>query len=179
IPSLLLAIPRNPITAIGIPVVFGMMSGSSTGKAVRGKWYKSLRFPPGRPPEVAFPFVWSTLYAGMGYASYIAVHNYDSLSSRSADRDRALISTGLWLYYGQLALNFSWSTLFFSKKKIGVALIDSITLTSMSIYMTKLFHNATDGATTWFLGPYCAWLLYATYLQTGTWWLNRGRNIAR
>ena len=37
--SLLLAAPRNVFTAIGLPLVVGMYSGSYTPKAANGKWY--------------------------------------------------------------------------------------------------------------------------------------------
>lgn len=37
--SLLLAVPRNVFTAVGLPLVVGMYSGSYTEKAARGKWY--------------------------------------------------------------------------------------------------------------------------------------------
>lgn len=37
--SVLLAIPRNPVTAVGVPFVFGMLSGSPTKNIIRGQWY--------------------------------------------------------------------------------------------------------------------------------------------
>lgn len=40
IPSVLLAIPRNPVTAVGLPLVLGVLSGAGTANAVRGQWYK-------------------------------------------------------------------------------------------------------------------------------------------
>lgn len=38
--SILFAIPRNPVTAVGVPFVFGMLSGSPARKALKGNWYK-------------------------------------------------------------------------------------------------------------------------------------------
>ncbi|TCD68194.1 hypothetical protein EIP91_011366 [Steccherinum ochraceum] len=170
LPDILLAVPRNPVVAVGLPLTFGMLSGSPTRDAVKGPWYNNLQFPPGRPPSQIFPFVWSALYASMGYASHLAVRAHDAaLTSEVQDAT----ATGLLLYFGQLSLNFAWTTLFFVRNEVELALADSVLMTGMSLYMTKLFHGPTNGRTTWFLAPYCAWLSYATYINAGTWWLNR------
>jgi tryptophan-rich sensory protein len=47
---------------------------------------QSLSFPPGRPPGWAFPVVWTTLYASMGYASYLATVALQS--AEAVDRPR-------------------------------------------------------------------------------------------
>ncbi|KAF8897602.1 TspO/MBR-like protein [Infundibulicybe gibba] len=172
IPNILLAIPRNPITAVGLPLAFGILSGSSTAKVVRGKWYKGLYTPPGRPPRQVFPIVWPMLYLSMGYASHLAVKALDTATSPSA---RADLTLGIALYYAQLGLNCVWSPLFFNWKLLGTALIDSVLLAGTTYYMTKLLDGPTNSKTTYFLIPYCAWLTFATYLNGGIWYLNRGR----
>ncbi|KAI3612192.1 hypothetical protein WG66_012166 [Moniliophthora roreri] len=103
---------------------------------------------PGRPPRQVFPIVWPIL---------------DSLT------------LGIALYYAQLFMNFAWSPLFFNAKQIGLALIDSALMAGTTYYMTKLLDEPTQSKTTYFLLPYCAWLTFATYLNGGIWWLNRGR----
>jgi len=80
IPHILLAIPRNPVTAVGLPLVAGFLSGSPTStKVANSNWYyvrhpffvssvrywqwgKNLEAPPGQPPKEVFPFVWTLLY---------------------------------------------------------------------------------------------------------------------
>ena len=42
--SPLLLAPRNVFTAIGLPLAVGLYSGSYTGDAARGQWYKVPRF---------------------------------------------------------------------------------------------------------------------------------------
>jgi len=171
LPNILLSIPRSPITAVGLPVVFGLLSGSQTRKIVESQWYKALREPPGRPPRQVFPFVWTLLYISMGYASHLAVKSFDS----SVLQTRSDLSLALGLYFAQLGLNFLWSPLFFGLKQIGLALVDCALVTATTIYMTKLLHDSTAGKTTYFLIPYCVWLSFATYLNGGIWWLNRRR----
>ncbi|KAF9534257.1 TspO/MBR-related protein [Crepidotus variabilis] len=170
IPNLLLAIPRNPVTALGLPLALGFLSSSPSSKVANSNWYSNLVAPPGRPAREAFPFVWSLLYLSMGYASHVAVKSLDS-AVLPANRDD--LHTGIALYYGQLALNCLWSPIFFGTHSPGIALVDSVLLTGTTWYMTKLLDRPTNAKATYFLLPYCAWLGYATYLNAGTWWLNR------
>ncbi|KAG9011563.1 hypothetical protein FRB94_008132 [Tulasnella sp. JGI-2019a] len=172
IPHFLIQPLRTPLLAIAIPVVLGTLSGVPTSKVVKGSWYKALYEPPFTPPRLAFPIVWPLLYSAMGYTSHLAVKIHDtSLSPRT----KSLAYRGLQLYWAQLALNFAWTGLFFGAKKKLVALADIASLTGLTYAMTIDLHEATHGATTWFLAPYCAWLTYATYLNTGYWYLNRNR----
>lgn len=39
LPSFLINIPRSPVTALGLPLLLGVLSGSPTGKVVKGPWY--------------------------------------------------------------------------------------------------------------------------------------------
>jgi tryptophan-rich sensory protein len=56
--------------------------------AARSLLVQSLSFPPGRPPGWAFPVVWTTLYASMGYASYLATVALQSADA--VDRPRCV-----------------------------------------------------------------------------------------
>ncbi|KJA30208.1 hypothetical protein HYPSUDRAFT_127124 [Hypholoma sublateritium FD-334 SS-4] len=170
IPNILLAIPRNPITAVGIPLALGFISGSQTSKVSTSNWYHNLNAPPGRPRREVFPFAWTILYLAMGYASHIAVK---ALDSTVLEGNRNDLSLGIALYYGQLGLNYLWSPLFFNQQQMGLALIDSVLLTGTTWYMTKLLDRPTNAKATYFLLPYCAWLGFATYLNAGYWWLNQ------
>ncbi|KZS97970.1 TspO/MBR-like protein [Sistotremastrum niveocremeum HHB9708] len=170
LPAIFIAIPRNPVLAVGLPLALGTLSGLPTSNVVKTAWYQNLRSPPGRPPNGAFPIVWSTLYIAMGYASRLAVKALDS-SLLPATQDT--LRTALALYWGQLALNLLWTPLFFGLKRPGLALLDCTALTGTTVYLTTLLHEPTGGQSTWLLAPYCAWLGWATYLNAGIWWLNR------
>lgn len=39
VPNILLAIPRNPVTALGLPLALGFLSGSPASKEANSKWY--------------------------------------------------------------------------------------------------------------------------------------------
>ncbi|KAF5344079.1 hypothetical protein D9758_008868 [Tetrapyrgos nigripes] len=121
-----------------------------------------------KPSQLCGPFSTSVMFSlplvtaamidihsckAMGYASHLAVKAFDASISPSAQDDLQL---GLTLYYAQLAMNFAWTPLFFNSKR-------------------ALFDKHTNGQTTYFLLPYCLWLTYATYLNGGIWWLNKGK----
>ncbi len=79
------------------------------------------------------------------------------------------------------------------KNQLGLALIDSVLLAGTTFCMTvcicqlhgsrveitlwlqKLLDGPTKSQSTYLLLPYCAWLTFATYLNGGIWWLNRGQ----
>ncbi|KIJ20239.1 hypothetical protein PAXINDRAFT_96476 [Paxillus involutus ATCC 200175] len=172
---MLYATLRNPVTAVALPLIFGTLSGSGTRKTVRSEWYQSLRPPLGRPPQQVFRIIWPVLYIFMGYASHIAVQAFDEAKTVNT---RSSLSFALALYYLQLAMNCLWSPLYFGAKKIGWALVDSVALLGINVYMTGLLHHLTDGKTSVFLVPYCAWLTFATYLNGGSWFLNTQNNGA-
>ena len=80
---------------------------------------------PGPPPGWVFPVVWTSLYAGMGWAAHVAVRALDT-SPRIAVRHAASLSLGLW--YGQFALNMAWTPLFFGARRTKTALVDIVAL---------------------------------------------------
>lgn len=90
--------------AIILPNIGGYINGRITRDQLK-PWYESIRKPSFNPPNWVFAPVWTSLYTGIGYASYLVWR--DGVEVESAR------TCALALYGSQLALNMIWSPLFF------------------------------------------------------------------
>jgi tryptophan-rich sensory protein len=80
-------------------------------------------------------------------------------------------SMALALYAGQLVLNLIWSFFFFSLKNPSLGLIDIILLLVLIILTMIYAWSVRQLAAVLFI-PYLIWVMYATTLNAGIWWLN-------
>jgi len=134
-----------------------------TVPAVRS-WLPSLDRPRFQPPDAVFGPVWTLLYALMGISWARVRGAPQGGERRSAER---------WLAI-QLVLNGLWSFLFFGRRRIPLALVDSAVL----VIAVALALRAVWRVSTWaglLLLPYLAWVLFATVLNASLWRRNRCR----
>jgi tryptophan-rich sensory protein len=118
--------------------------------------------PPLSPPGWLFPVAWGILYALMGFSAARV-----SLQPPSPHR-----SKGLNLYIAQLIVNFFWSLIFFNAQRFGFAFLWLLLLLGLVIVMTQEFRKA-DPIAALLQIPYILWLLFASYLNAGVWYLNK------
>ena len=83
----------------------------------------------------------------------------------------------LWLFFGQLALNFSWSPVFFGSQMIDVALVIIVTMLLLATVTANYFRRLRPVAG-WLMVPYLLWLCLATALNYETGRLNPGADAA-
>ena len=133
----------------------GAIPGSIvTRKNIKG-WYESLERPTWRPPNWAFGPVWTSLYAGMGYASYLIYQDGADL-------------TALGLYASQLILNWAWTPIFFGSHNVKLAFYEIAALwLNVAACGIKFYTiNKTAGL---LFAPYLAWVSLASALTYSIW----------
>ncbi|KAH8374351.1 hypothetical protein KR200_007882 [Drosophila serrata] len=148
--------------AVILPNLGGIYNGRLTRKHIQD-WYAHLKFPSFKPPNWVFAPMWTSLYAGMGYGSYLVWRDGGGFSG---DAQLPLIAYGT-----QLALNWAWSPIFFGQHNIKGGLIDIVALTAAAGACGVLFYRVNKVAGLLFV-PYVAWLGFATALNYAIWKLN-------
>ena len=139
----------------------GALSGWLTKEGTK-IFNESIIQPPLSPPSIVFPIVWGTLYALLGIS---AARIYMSPQSQAR-------SKGLNLYIAQLAVNFTWSIIFFNFQAFGFAFIWLLLLWTLVLWMILTFREV-DSVAARLQIPYLLWLTFAAYLNLGVWYLNR------
>lgn len=114
--------------------------------------------PPLLPPAWLFPVVWVILYGVMGLSAYFI---------RYSDGDKAQIKAALNIYRLQLAVNFSWSIVFFRFEALKAAFAVIIVLLVLIIVMIYRFYKVNRLAAVINI-PYLAWVTFAGYLNLAT-----------
>jgi translocator protein len=133
------------------------IGGAATAPAVRSRWYAQLRKPAYQPPREVFPVVWPALYTDLAVVSAATI---DELGASGRDIERRAYRNGLAL---NLALNASWSWLFFNRRRFGSATVVSAALTVSSADLTRRAVDAIGGRAAP-LALYPVWCAFATVL---------------
>ena len=125
-------------------------------------FYPNLTLPHLNPPNEIFRIVWPVLYILMIVSFYIILIKENH-------------SKAVMLFIYQLLLHILWCWLFFAKGLFLFGFIDIVLLDITVLIMLKTFHTLNPVAA-YLQYPYFVWLLFATYLNAGIWYLN-GANI--
>jgi len=146
---------------IAVCLVVSALGGLATASSV-GSWYQGLAKPPFNPPDWVFAPVWLTLYLMIAVSGWRVWRVAGFAAAR-----------GAFAWYAiQLALNLTWSLLFFGARAPGAALIEVIVLW-IAIVATATAFWRFDRLAAVLLVPYAAWVGYAGLLNASIWWLNR------
>lgn len=124
-------------------------------------WYDRLTKPKFTPPKKVFWPVWLTLYALIAAALFVYF--------RTPAKPFFLIA--LPLLAAHFFAGFSWTSIFFGKKKILAALLDLLFMDVTLVVIIALFFMTNPLAGV-LLVPYLCWCLLATWLNWSLWRLN-------
>jgi len=135
------------ILSIAIPIVVGMTSGFLTDP--QSEWYLALEGPFFQPPGWLISIVWITLYILMGVALYM-------IWKRGFRENKKPIT----LFFIQLAINFSWSFVFFTFQSLWGGLIVMLLMLFFVAWTAWEFYKVSKKAGYLFI-PYIVWILIA------------------
>ncbi|HET8605283.1 MAG TPA: TspO/MBR family protein [Marmoricola sp.] len=145
--------PAPTVSALALGVGGPLLAAALGGLAARDAdvVYARLDKPAWAPPPGIFGPVWSVLYAMIGVSGW-----------RVARRRQGALAVGLHL--GQLALNATWTPLFFGRRRKGAALavvsaLDVVVAGEIAVLRRR------DPTAAALLAPYLAWSLFATALN--------------
>ncbi|KAJ6637657.1 Translocator protein [Pseudolycoriella hygida] len=150
---------NNPKFQIAAAVIFPNLGGFVNGRITAQNlkpWYASLNKPSLNPPNWVFGPVWTSLYAGMGYASYLVYRDGGGFSGNA--------QTALTLYGAQLILNHAWTPIFFKYHSMKWSSIEIVLLTGTAAACGYSFYQINPIAGQLFI-PYLAWLSFASFLN--------------
>lgn len=119
-----------------------------------GPWFRELNKPSWNPPSAVFGPVWTLLYTMMAVAAFLVW--------RKAGFQAAALPLTLFLV--QLALNGTWSWLFFGLQRPALALVDIVVLWVAIAGTAWAFRSHSPIASAMLL-PYLAWVSFATALN--------------
>ncbi|RIX27421.1 TspO/MBR family protein [Sphingomonas edaphi] len=158
---------KRALITVPTIVIIGSLMGYLSNSGFSNSWYANLVKPAFQPPGWAFGVVWTALYTMLGIA-------LAAILNEPPSKDR---TSALWLFFGQLALNFAWSPIFFGMRMIDVALVTIIVMLVMALAAARYFRGIRAVAG-WLMLPYLAWLCLATALNYETGKLNPGADAA-
>lgn len=126
-------------------------------------WYQTLARPPLTPPNWIFGPVWTVLYAMIALAIF----------RWALRKDDHFLPARTWkVLVLHLLANVCWTLFFFRMEAPALALADILLLDATLLWLLTVFRRECR-ASWWLMLPYGAWVLFATYLNAGFWWLNR------
>jgi benzodiazapine receptor len=125
-------------------------------------WYKSLRQPPWKPPDLAIPLAWFGIETCLAAAAYRLLRRHGS-----PPRNRALG----WLATNVVSIG-GWSWLFFGRRNLAVSTLASAGLLGTSVAYVAAARKEDPTAAAQGL-PLVAWVAFATVLTASIWRRNR------
>lgn len=157
---------RSPSLMI---VLIAIMTAATAGlgAAVSGGsedvWYFALEKPGLTPPDIIFAVVWPILFVLMAFGAVLVRIKAGSFAACSA---------ALGLYFTQLALNLSWSWLFFGFHEVLISMIVLVALWLLIAAMMRSFAKHSMAAAILQV-PYLLWISFAGYLNASILLLNQ------
>ena len=145
---------RNLAIAAGATAACAVVGSLATNPGSR--WYRRQELPSWQPPAIAFPVVWTALYADVAVTSAAAVTDLERRGDAAGARS-------YWrAFAANLVLNAGWSAVFWRGRRPDLATVEAAVLTVSS---ADLARRAGSPGRRRALIPYAVWCAFATVLS--------------
>jgi translocator protein len=143
-------------TALIVAGIISFLTAAIGGAQTKiGPWYNNLKVPRWKPPNWAFPVVWTTVFAFITVAI--------ALAWNSAPDDK--VRTAIAIVFGvNLVFNMAWSALFFGFQRPDWALIEVVAFWLSIVALIVAVAKASTLAAL-LLAPYLIWVTVASALN--------------
>ena len=125
-------------------------------------WYRGLRQPSFKPPDIAIPIAWTVIESALATAGYRLLRRPSSPA-----RNRSLA----WLAANVVGIG-AWSRLFFGGRNLPASTLAAAALAGSGVAYVAESRKADAGAAAAGV-PYVAWVAFATVLTAAIWRRNR------
>ena len=148
--------------AFALPLLLSRSTSPSPDHPRVFLWYRGLRQPAFKPPDVAIPLAWIGIESGLAYAAYRLLQR-----PASAARTRALALLG-----GNVIGIGGWSRLFFGGRNLPVSTVAAASLGVAAVAYVNETRKVDDAAAASSV-PLVVWVAFATVLTAAIWQKNR------
>ena len=147
--------------AVAVLAVLGVNAVGAAPAALFGSDTSWIDRPWFFPPEIAFPVVWTLLFSLMGISLFLVWREGVSKPARTSTAE---VSTAIFLFAVQLALNVAWTPVFFGLQRpdLGLLVIGALWL---AIVATIVAFDRVSRLAAGLLVPYLAWVSFAFVLN--------------
>lgn len=152
---------RAALVAVPGILAAGGLAARIAGSTDANPWYQSLTLPALQPPGPVFGIAWSILYTLIALALAMVWGTQGAPGKRLA----------IGLFGLGLAINFTWSPVFFNLHMISAALGIIVVMLIVALATTFAFGRVNRLAA-WLMVPYLVWLCFATGLNASILMLN-------
>lgn len=125
-------------------------------------WYAALNKPWFAPPGSLIGIIWTVLYAMMGIAAFLVWES---------KKPKRLLAYAKSAFALQLAINISWTMIFFGLRSLVGGLI-AIFAMWIAIAVTIVLFYRINRKAAWLMVPYIVWVSIAALLNFYIWRLN-------
>ena len=148
--------------AYGLPFLLSRSTSPTPDHPGVFLWYRLLRQPKFKPPDIVIPIAWTLIETGLAAAAY-------RLLRKPSTPNR---NTSLALLAGNVAAIGGWSRLFFGRRNLPASTIAAAAMIGTGVaYVAEA--RKTDRVAAAAGVPLIAWVAFATVLTAAIWQRNR------